>query len=146
LYIVYARQEKLRQQENYTKEIVYHGLWQNELEVDNMLSSYQKPSEKSKSLKAQLRFRKHVLHQIHDNKYLFNFSKNGKDLTVPELTSNLKQLVSQAMVQDDDSQRHILVGKRVRHRLTKDGQSEWYAGKVISQVPVLMRLSIFIYK
>ena len=28
-----ARQEKLRQQVNYTKEIVYHGLWQNELEV-----------------------------------------------------------------------------------------------------------------
>jgi len=33
-------------------------------------------------------------------------------MTVPELTSNLKQLVSQAMVQDDDSQRHILVGKK----------------------------------
>jgi len=37
-----ARQEKLRQQDNYTREIMYHGLWQNELKVDKMLSSYQK--------------------------------------------------------------------------------------------------------
>ncbi|XP_060575562.1 uncharacterized protein LOC132733014 [Ruditapes philippinarum] len=41
-----ARQEKLRQQEEYTKDIIHFGLWQGEAEVDNMLLSYKKSSEK----------------------------------------------------------------------------------------------------
>lgn len=86
--------------------------------------SYKKSSEKIKSLKAQLRFRKNVLHQIPSDKAKFNFSRKGKDFTVEELTANLKELVTQAIVADDDSQKHILVGKRVRHRFIKDGQSE----------------------
>lgn len=129
-----ARQEKLRQQEEYTKEIINYGLWQSDSEVDNMLLSYKKDSDKIKALKAQLRFRENVLHQIPNDKSKFNFSKKGKDFTVHELTANLKELVTQAIVADDDSQKHILVGKRVRHRFIKDGQSEWYTGKVISQV------------
>jgi len=131
-----ARLEKLRLQEEYTKDIINHGLWQSENEVDNMLLSYQKSSEKTKALKAQLRFRKYVLHQIPNDRSVFNFSKKGKDFNVEQLTANLKALVSQAVVEDDDSQKHILVGKRVRHRFTKDGQAEWYRGKVISQVPM----------
>jgi len=131
-----ARLEKLRLQEEYTKDIINHGLWQSENEVDNMLLSYQKSSEKTKALKAQLRFRKNVLRQIPNDRSVFNFSKKGKDFNVEQLTANLKALVSQAVVEDDDSQKHILVGKRVRHRFTKDGQAEWYRGKVISQVPM----------
>ncbi|XP_052268392.1 uncharacterized protein LOC127869771 [Dreissena polymorpha] len=127
-----ARQEKLRQQEECTKEIINYGLWQSDSEVDNMLLSYKKDGDKIKALKAQLRFRKNVLHQIPSDKSKFNFSKKGKDFTVNELTANLKELVTQAIVADDDSQKHILVGKRVRHRFIKDGQSKWYTGKVPS--------------
>lgn len=132
-----ARRERLRQQEVYTKDIIDHGLWQSGSEVDNMLLSYQKPSEKTKALKAQLRFRKNVLHQVTNDKSVFSFSKKGRGFTVEELTSNLKELVTQAIVQDDDSQKHILVGKRVRHKFTKDDHVEWYTGKVISQVLVV---------
>ncbi|KAH3729787.1 hypothetical protein DPMN_055765 [Dreissena polymorpha] len=129
-----ARQEQLRQQEEFTKDIINYSLWQSESEVDNMLLSYKKDSDTIKALKAQVRFRKNVLHQIPSDKFKFNFSKKGKDFTVNELTANLKELVTQAIVADDAIQKHILVGKKVRHRFIKDGQSEWYIGKVISQV------------
>lgn len=42
-----ARQEKLRQQEEYTKDIINYGLWQGESDVDNMLLSNKKDSDKS---------------------------------------------------------------------------------------------------
>lgn len=49
--------ERLRKQENFTNDIIQYGLWQSETEVDNMLSLYDKASEKIKALKSQMRFR-----------------------------------------------------------------------------------------
>ena len=57
-----------------------------------------------------------------------------RNLTVNELSSNLKSLVRQAIVRDNDSEKHILVGQRVKHRLKTDGEHTWFRGKVISQV------------
>jgi hypothetical protein len=56
------------------------------------------------------------------------------------LTCNLKTLIKQAVVKNQESgvNEHMLVGKRVRHRFNKecDGKTEtaWYSGKIISQV------------
>ena len=41
-----GRKEKPIQQEEYTKDNIHIGLWQGEAEVDNMLFSYKKSSEK----------------------------------------------------------------------------------------------------
>lgn len=139
--------ERLRKQEAYTNDIVKHGLWQSETEVDNMLATYERVSEKVDVLKTQLKFRKEVLLQVSETNKIFNVTKsvNGKrkGLSAEELASNLKSLVRQAVVKDQDSdmQRHILVGKRVRHRFDelRGGRkvTVWYTGKVISQVAIL---------
>ena len=121
------KQAKIERQEQYTKDILFHGLWQSELEIENMLKSYERKGDKIEALKAQLKFRKDVLQQIPDNKTVFNFSKfeEGKtlrkSLNVDELKENLKKLVKQAVVKDSESdiERHILVGKRVKHRFSR---------------------------
>jgi hypothetical protein len=64
-----------KKQEAYTKDILTHGLWQSEVEVDNMLLSYTKIKDKIEALKAQISFRKNVLLQQADTKETFNFSK-----------------------------------------------------------------------
>ncbi|XP_053372789.1 uncharacterized protein LOC128546365 [Mercenaria mercenaria] len=143
-----AERERIRKQELYTENIMKHGLWQSQTEVDNMLASYEKTSEKVEVLKAQLKFRKDVLNQVAEVKSTFNFTKtvegkkSRKSLSVEELASNLKLLVRQAVVKDQESNeaKHLLVGKRVRHRFDeiRNGQKVpvWYTGKVISQVPL----------
>ena len=111
-----------------------------------MLRSYEKESEKVEVLKSQLRFRKEVLLQVPENKSSFNFSKSvdgkksRKSLNSAELSENLKALVRQAIVKDKESckEKHILVGKRVRHRFREEKEGhvieKWYTGKIISQV------------
>ena len=76
-----------------------------------------------------------------DNKSVFNFSKSHagksrKALYVNELKEHLKVLVRQAVVKDKESDiaRHLLVGKRVKHRFNTDDGEKWYTGKVISQI------------
>jgi hypothetical protein len=64
-----------KKQEAYTKDILTHGLWQSEVEVDNMLLSYTKIKDKIEALKAQISFLKNVLLQQADTKETFNFSK-----------------------------------------------------------------------
>ena len=71
-----AEREKIRKQEVNTNDIIRHGLWQSEMEIDNMLRSYENESEKVAALKSQLRFQKEVLLQIPENKSSFNFSKS----------------------------------------------------------------------
>lgn len=111
-----------------------------------MILSYEKKNEKIEALKAQLKFRKDVLNQIADNKAVFNVtqtkdgSKSRKQLSVEELVQNLKDLVKQSIVKDSltDTEKHVLVAKRIKHRFYLDGDEKWYNGKVISQVDVVV--------
>ena len=146
------KQAKIERQEQYTKDILFHGLWQSELEIENMLKSYERKGDKIEALKAQLKFRKDVLQQIPNNKTVFNFSKSEegktlrKSLDVDELKENLKKLVKQAVVKDSESdiERHILVGKRVKHRFSTDEGDKWYTRKVISQVTLVPKGIVFL--
>ena len=147
------KQAKIERQEQYTKDILFHGLWQSELEIKKiMLKSYERKGDKIEAQKAQLKFRKDVLQQIPDNKTVFNFSKSEegktlrKSLNVDELKENLKKLVKQAVVKDSESdiERHILVGKRVKHRFSTDEGDKWYTGKVISQVMLVPKGIVFL--
>jgi hypothetical protein len=136
-------QAKLKKLETYTQDIIYHGLWQSQVEVDSMLASYENDKNRTIALKAQLNFRKEVLVQQPDDKRVFNITrvidtdtKKRKPLSVSELASNVKRLVTNAIVKDRNTEQtsHILVGKRVRHRMKKEGVFIWWYGKVISQV------------
>ena len=140
-----VEKKKLKKQQNCTTDIINHGLWHSASEVENMVMSYEKESEKIKALKAQIRFRKEVLNQKPTEMGIFNFTKqlvgqSRKHLTVDELKTNLKSLVTQAVVQDHENQTevHMLVGKRVRHGFQSgDNEDKWYFGKVISQAQLI---------
>ncbi|WAR22430.1 hypothetical protein MAR_016404 [Mya arenaria] len=145
-----AERDRIEKQENYTREIIIHGLWQSQAEIDQMLASYETNQQKIQALKTQLKFRRQVLCQVPENKSDFNITKSvggqkRKNLTVEELTNNLKLLVQRAIVKDreSDEQVHMLVGKKIKHRfketVVENGEKvdvlKWYTGKVISQVP-----------
>ncbi len=87
------RRKKLQLLEKYACDIIDHGLWQTEREVE-MCASYTPTSQQVNALKAQLRFRQHVLQQKAD-KQVYAFSKNKVELTV-QMKENLKSLVSVA--------------------------------------------------
>ena len=61
---------------------------------------------------------------------------DNNNLSIDELKMNLKTLIRQAVVKDSESnqEKHLLVGKRVRHRFHEDDGDKWYTGKIISQV------------
>ena len=106
-----------------------------------MLTSLQTKSDKLAALKAQLRFRKDILKQDTGDSNAFSFSKvvSGKrvQLTVEELSDSVKALVHHAYTVVDRTQspeNQIIVGKRVKHKMNKEGTDTWYYGKVISQV------------
>ena len=109
--------------------------------------SYNSEKEKIEALKTQINFRINVLFQVPDEKKTFNLTKpvdgkqSRKSLSSAELTANLKSLVGQAIVRDEQREQHILVGKRVKHRFEEivNGNKvhKWYTGKIISQVGYL---------
>ena len=141
-----AKQKKLAEAVTQTNEMIYWGLWQNTMQVDTVLNTIRGEKEKREALKAQLRFRKNILQQATKDKTVFNFTKadgRGKrvDVTLHEMTENVKQLVREAYsVQSDVGGAKTgieIVGKQVKHKFSENGQEVWYEGQVISQVFVV---------
>ena len=132
--------KRIARLQTYTDKIIYFGLWQSEHSVDEMLQGISKKSEKKEALKAQLNFRRYVLKQQTGEKDIYLFSKNGKDLSLEDLTIKVKLLVKHAFTIQSadpvDKEQHtpILVGKHVRHKFQAETGFRWWQGKVISQV------------
>ena len=132
-----AKEKSLRQKEQLTQEIVRCGLWQTHRDIVTALSKEKSKSAKLKALKAQLNFRKKVLEQRHPDKDVFAFSSKGKQLSVDELVSNLKKLLSTAPLQDKHAaeNQQSLIGKTIRHKwCNEDGVEQWYTGHILSAV------------
>ena len=91
-------QHRLKELEKYTQDIQFHGLWQSEREVDEMISSLPSAGGKTEALKAQLRFRQHVLHQSQDDLHIFSFSEKGVSHPWQVLAQNVKRLVQHAFM------------------------------------------------
>ena len=132
---------KLQQQEEITEQVIYYGLWQTEEQVDAVLSTIPTKAEKIKALKVQLKFRKEILKQTTDDNTVYKYSREvgGRrvQLSVAELSVNVKKLLRHARalpVESCGQDNPVLVGRRVRHKFTADGEDHWYIGKVISQV------------
>ncbi|XP_041373812.1 uncharacterized protein LOC121386856 [Gigantopelta aegis] len=73
------RQRQLKEKEQLTNDIVFYGLWQSEEEVHTNAKSFKTKKEWQKAFAAQLKFRKFVLKQEHEDKTVFNLSKDRKD-------------------------------------------------------------------
>ena len=120
-----------------------------------MLASYPSKAKQIKAITAQIQFRRDVLNQKPSQRSLFSKTKKDSattkrtNLSVPEMASNLKELVKDAVVEDKHSReaRYLLVGKRVKHRFISQDTSghdiiTWFFGKIISQVKWKLRLNL----
>ena len=89
---------------------------------------------------ASLRIRKCHIVGNHVSRLKYLSSKKGKDLSIEDLTTNLKTLVRHAFTipaEHVENEQHIpiLEGKHVRHKFqTTSTDFTWWQGKVISQV------------
>eukprot|EP00117_Sycon_ciliatum_P048351 scpid60247/ scgid34434/ len=97
------QEKKKRQQERQTQLVQsstlalakYGGLWTTELDLATNVSKLNTQQGKRDALKCQLRFRKYVMAQYNkENQARFAFSKDGKQLAIEEMSSNLLALIA----------------------------------------------------
>jgi hypothetical protein len=122
-----------------------------------MGTDHKTKTDKISALKAQLNVRKYVLMQQPEDKDLFNFTKSvGKqrmNLTVEELTTNVKKLVEHALTltpsssdNADEEDVPILVGRNIKMYFEgNDGavKTSWI-GHVISTVHILFSWQLLV--
>ena len=92
LAVLAAQERSMKQKEQLTQDIIKYGLWQSPAKITDGLSQLKSKTEKYKALKAQLHFRKKVLQQVPPNKIFFT-TRNGKQLTIEEISTNLALLL-----------------------------------------------------
>ena len=129
-----------KKKEDIVKNILYYGLWQSKESIDEAIGTLKSKKEKREAVMWQLKFRKVIFEQKHNDKTIYNFSRKGSnnkhiDLTVGELTENLIKLLEDSMKRPttENQQRGVplLVGKKIEHTFTDDT----FTGRVISVVP-----------
>jgi len=143
------REEKeirnIQKKEGITSEIIHFGLWQTTSQIDAAIAGLPSKTSKLSALKAQLRFRQHVLAQKSDTNTIYAFSKiiSGKrqDLSVEEMTKNLKTLINKLPLALPDGERNHLVGQRISHKFSTQSGETWWSGRVVSQVMAVNNLS-----
>ena len=149
--IVASREKHFREKEDLTRKMIHYGLWQTENEVEDKLCSLPTIKEKIAALKTQITFRKVVLEQPVSDKTLFNFSSKGLGtFGIARLKANVLTLIRASchLIEqtEKDNPGSMLVGQRVQHKFeNEDGSSQWYHGKVISQVPGFLQWFNIIY-
>ena len=132
------RHKQMENKEMMTADIVYYGLWQSAEQVKVSIGQIKSKTEKMDGLKAQLRFRQHILQQEADAKLYRHSEKDGdgrRNLTVEEMTSNLLSLIHHSTRQPGPSHTPFLIGKRVRHLFGEGEARQPNEGKIISTVP-----------
>jgi hypothetical protein len=135
-----TEEKKLQEKENLTDEIIYYGLWQAPSRVDREMKELLTVTQKTKALTVQLKFRKLVLQQTHEDPTIFNTSViNKQKVTLAQLINNVKCLIVDASHQPSQQlESHDippLVGKDIRHYFETDGVKTSYEGHVINTVP-----------
>ncbi|XP_046550545.1 uncharacterized protein LOC124260311 [Haliotis rubra] len=133
------RQRELEEKERLTNDIVFYGLWQTEEEVHKNAKSFKHKKDWQKAFASQLKFRKSVLQQYHEDKTVFQLSKGKKDFTLEQLVMNLITLIGSTFStrREADVIRKgspLLVGKKVLHAFEEDGEQVTYRGRVIDTV------------
>ena len=131
----------LKEKEKYTREMTEYGLWQTTEEIKAQILRMSTKKRQITALKAQLRFRKHVLQQQHADSSIYQFSdKASGNYSVQRLQENLSRLVLAAQQLSECSLDQVqvqdfLTHKRVSHCFSEEGKDVHYTGTVVSQVP-----------
>ena len=136
-----TEQKRRQELEELTNNVCYYGLWQSIEQVNEGLATLDTENEKREALQAQLKFRRKVLNQKHQDSKVYNFTvrqPSGKymKLTIDEMKTNVIKLIQDCLV-EPTSEKHrrdipLFVGKEVSHKFA-DGKT--YKGYVISMVP-----------
>ena len=91
--VLAAQEISVKQKEQLTQDIIKYGLWQSSVQISDGLHQLKSKAEKLKALKTQLNFCKKVLRQVPPNKDFFFTTRNTKQLTIEEISSNLTLLI-----------------------------------------------------
>ena len=141
-----TERKQVESKEKITSELTEYGLWVSAAEVNRHVNALKSETKKRKALKAQLRFRKKVLQQQHQDESVFAFSSKEKgQFTSTILCENLLQLVQSCVSLEQScaslepisgSSESSLTGKCIQHNFKEpDGAIKAYEGRIISQVP-----------
>ena len=133
--IARKRDKAIKDKEDIVNEIQYWGFWQYTETLHSSLNGLKGNAQKKKALKAQLRFRKLILEQIHSDSKIFQFSERGKDYSVEVLSKNLEILIKSALENRNPNTEDILIGKKIKHYFMENDDRIPYLGRVISTVP-----------
>ena len=133
--LAHLQEKKVMEKENLTQAMMIYGLWQTKEQIVQGVSKCKSNTLKLKALKAQLDFRKKVLEQEYDDRYVFCLSKNKKKLSVGEVCHNLEKLLcSSSSYRDLEG----LVGKRIKHKWKDEDDEKWFYGTILGLVPGTM--------
>ncbi|WAR28022.1 hypothetical protein MAR_013726, partial [Mya arenaria] len=132
-----AKQKQIEKLEKLVNEIQVWSLWQTTAEVESGLKRISTQKDRFIALKTTLNFRKNVLKQT-GPPYIFNFTKKAGDkrvnLTVQELSGNLKSLVVRVQtIPIDNTEPVVILGRKVQHAFKENDSTVWYIGQIISQ-------------
>jgi len=135
--IARKREKDVINKEAIVNEVQYFGFWQYPETIENNMKTLKTTALKKTALKAQLRFRKAILHQETIDQKVFQFSEKGKEYSVETLNENLTTLVNLALQrkEKDNSSESIFISKRIKHYFTENDMRTPYFGRVISAVP-----------
>ena len=134
--------KRMQEREIIFKDILFFGLYQDAARVSENVGQLKAKGDKLDALKAQLRFREHILEQEADSR-LFRFSRKEADgkranLSVEELSENVKELIRLANERggSDVFGNRMMLGRRLIHKMNdSDGNLVDYEAEIISTVP-----------
>ena len=126
------QEKKVMEKEHLTQSMMVYGLWQTKEQITQGIAKCKSNTSKLKALKAQLDFRKKVLEQEYNDRYVFCLSKNKRKLSVNEVCSNLEKLLCSCLRYRD---LEGLVGKRIKHKWKDEDDEKWYYGTILDLVP-----------
>ena len=76
--MVERERKRLHNLEEMTRDICFYGLWQSEQQLIEGMALFGSDAEKREALHCQLRFRKSVLRQKHQDKHIYNFTQRNE--------------------------------------------------------------------
>ncbi|WAR10687.1 hypothetical protein MAR_035763 [Mya arenaria] len=130
-----TERKRLQGMEKMTNAVCFYGLWKSEAQVNEALQRLSNDNEKRSALKSQLRFRKTVLKQKHEDSKVFNFTRKGTDgkyNALHNVLTLIQDCLHGATAEKVEEGVPLLVGKKIKHKFS-DGKE--YKGFVISVVP-----------
>jgi hypothetical protein len=94
-----AQKKKIK--ETIQKDLEDIGIWNNIETIENNLTKMKTKNEKATALKQQISMCKEIVQAPSKDKYIFQFSKKGKQFDIQHLKENLLKLIEKSNVDNN---------------------------------------------